>query len=302
MKAKIEPATKALIFFEYQVLDLGEILFERRNLFWTGAIVYQKNIGSRKETKHTLRTAGCPSGVIITEDKAIHIGETESDTEQTKPLLILPAAGLGRRVGSPPAKELLLGPDGQPLIDWWLDLSESLEWPTLVIIRHAKVALQKHLQARQLRRQDCGKSKLTIALIEPSKEWAETPLRAKAYWRQRNILAFPDSRFSPVGAIVALNDELAQNSGCFATFAVDDGRQWGLINCNPAQQRLLICDKPTEPSGKVGDLAFGLLGFREDMGVVLLEALLDSHFDHQWREVRGKFSQVPLESYVDLTR
>jgi len=219
---------------------------------------------------------------------------------QSKPLVLLPAAGFGTRVGSPPAKELLPDLQNRPLIDFALEQALAREWPVHVITRAEKHSLLEHLatwQARGL--------VISIQLVGPTKEWPETLLLSKPFWRENNLVVLPDTRYEPLN----IWDEMLtaqQKTSAEAVYAVCESTDfsrassWGVIAADPFR----LCEKPQQALAESANsyLFWGLMMFEKSAGESLLQAHLASTFDHQWKPVAARVQLVRLQSFVDLTR
>ena len=215
-------------------------------------------------------------------------------TSSTKTRLILvPAAGFGRRVGSPEAKELLPRPDGRLFIDQVLLDGLRLQIPVHVITRKEKASLIEYLENFKKQNDHL----ISIQLVESSKEWPDTLLQSEDQWYEENLVYLPDMEFSPDSAPGNLFDSLKDKDAGFATFAVDDPRKWGVIAQN--ENQFSLCEKPTIVKR---EMAWGLFSFRKNIGKNLLSAILESTFDHQWKSLNLKIAEVQLENYKDLSR
>ncbi|MEZ0391377.1 MAG: hypothetical protein ACAH59_04125 [Pseudobdellovibrionaceae bacterium] len=206
-----------------------------------------------------------------------------------KPLLLIPAAGFGRRVGQPPAKELLPDPSGRPLIERALKQAQARGWPVHVITRDEKMGLIQFLR-------DFSGVEIQVQVIEPSREWPETVLKSRKYWRERNILCLPDTVFSPEGVL----DSLASSKFplAVAAFETSEYSTWGVMKTK--NSGIEICEKPIE--ARSGMRAWGLISFEPFAGEKLFEAQLESTFDHQWKELPIGAEFFSLETFSDLTR
>lgn len=188
-----------------------------------------------------------------------------------KPLVLIPAAGFGVRVGSPEAKELLLGPGGRPLIDAALNQAKARGWPVHVITRGEKSSLIAYLESFK------GVS-IRVQVIEPSREWPDTVLKSEDYWHEKNLLCLPDTIYSPE----SIWDRLVSSSADLAAgvFGPQDFAPWGVMR-QAASGYLEICEKPRD--FREGMKAWGLMCFKKQSGRSLLTAQLESTFDHGWR-------------------
>lgn len=206
-----------------------------------------------------------------------------------KPLVLIPAAGFGTRMGSPHAKELLPGPDGRPLIENALRQAQERHWPVHVITRKEKTQLIQFLERYK-------ELEISIQLIESSREWPDTLLQSQSVWRERNLLCLPDTVYDPP----AIWDSLVESSAeiAAAVFEPGDFSKWGVMKISDGSFEL--CEKPQiqKPSMK----AWGLLCFSKKRGQDLLQAQLESTFDHQWRKLSGRIELFSLKSFKDLTR
>lgn len=212
----------------------------------------------------------------------------------SKPLVLIPAAGFGTRVGSPPAKELLPGPSGSPLIAFGLEQARLRGWPVHVITRAEKTELIAYLEAY---RQQWG-LELAIQIIDPSREWPDTLLQSEPSWHEKNLLCLPDTVFEPLGVW----DRLAGSSADIAAAVFDppDFSVWGVFRQDSSG--LSVCEKPSSSSVADGDRAWGVLCWRRESGLALLRAQLESGRDHQWKKIAASLEFFPLSSFDDVTR
>lgn len=214
--------------------------------------------------------------------------------------LIIPAAGFGKRVGSPPAKELL--PDlntGKPLIQWSLELAKKRGWPVIVITRKDKTSLIHYLKNVR------SHQPIKIHTINTSREWPDTLLKSQRYWGPRNLVLLPDTRFSPVDALDRIAKKLNQGSPtAFALFKLTTKhgpyQSWGIINT----QQKLHCEKPnTIPfSSQRNCYGWGVFGFRQPFGVKLLKHLSLSTQTNAWKKLPASSAWIYLKTFEDLTR
>lgn len=206
---------------------------------------------------------------------------------------MLPAAGYGRRVGSPHAKELLPARDGKPLIQWGLEQALTRGWPVHVITRKEKTELISYL--KQWR--DQKGCELTIQEIEVHGEWPLSILEAEGYWRDENVLLLPDTRFHPVTVLDELASHLGQSDCVFGSFDTHQPQVWGCFR--KENNGIEICEKPLET---LVEKAWGLIGFKKHIARGLFDALAESSKQHQWQKLACRPSEVPLLSFEDLTR
>ncbi len=204
--------------------------------------------------------------------------------------VLVPAAGFGKRAGSPPAKELLPDPEtGRPLIEFALERAREANAEPLVITRSAKVELVAALV-------EYGVETLSI---EPSREWPDTLLQAEAQWCEHNLVLLPDTRYAPLDAAEKMFRALKGGADVvYATFDVEDFSTWGVIA--KSGEAWSLAEKPAAASA--GAMAWGIFGFQRGAGRALLEAKLESTVDHNWKLLRGEVATINLNSFVDLTR
>ena len=109
---------------------------------------------------------------------------TKESYNPSKPLLLLPAAGFGTRVGSPNAKEIFFGANGGPLIEASLHQARLRDWAVHVITRKEKTDLLNYLkeyQNKYFNPDQVDGFNISIQIIEPSREWPDTLLKSKDY-------------------------------------------------------------------------------------------------------------------------
>lgn len=207
-----------------------------------------------------------------------------------KPLVLLPAAGFGTRVGSPESKELMLGPQGRPLIDHALEQAAVRSWPVHVITRKEKHSLIQYLQS-------LSDLEISIQVIEPSREWPDTLLQSKPFWNERNLLVLPDTQYAPLSVWDSLGSSQAPLSA--AVFSPKNFEKWGVLRKSTGGI-LEVCEKPRDH--RPGMKAWGLLCFEKSVGENIFSAQLKSTFEHQWKELEIVSEFFDLESFEDLTR
>jgi hypothetical protein len=207
--------------------------------------------------------------------------------------VLIPAAGYGKRSGTPPAKELFPDPEsGRPLIEFSLRCAEEADVTPVVIVRRQKTALVEYLERR---------GGVELCVIEESEEWPDSLRQGKPYWGSENVVLLPDTRFAPLDIAARVFRDLAAGNHCvFATFDVADRKSWGMVARDGG--RNLIAEKPAAPSGLESEQAWGVFGFRHEYGDALMATLLESGRDHQWKELTNASRYLELESFCDLTR
>lgn len=222
--------------------------------------------------------------------------KTQDDDFQEAPLMILPAAGFGRRAGIEGSKELLPGSQGMPLIQFYLELARLRKWPVHIITRSEKKDLIHYLNQASKNQQ------IEIQLIDTSREWPETVLKSEASWREKNILCLPDTEFAPVEILDQINEELDMAALVVGQFSVsDDFSSWGYIQ-KVSDDFIDICEKPETENLKNFMKPWGLLGFQKSFGRALFEAQLQSTFDHKWKQIGVQVLFLNLKEFKDATR
>lgn len=199
---------------------------------------------------------------------------------------IIPAAGLGTRVGMKPneSKEMLIDPiTKKPVIDYALELCTKYNLEPVIITRKAKKDLIKHVE---------NDSHLLIVDEDfiDGKEWPDTVLASQMFWGANNILILPDTRFEPNDIIRELDISLKLGAEIsLALHRVGDGSKWCIV------RDYMICEKP---ESKDPAWAWGLVGFKQEAGIELFEGL----------KVRGQYNNLSrtsfsyLKSFKDITR
>lgn len=165
-----------------------------------------------------------------------------------KPLVIIPAAGWGTRVGSPPAKELLSHPiyPHRNFIEQALHVCDQAELDALFISRADKSALNdwllKNIPANN------------YLIIEQTTEWTDSLLQSQPLWRSKNILLLPDTQWRPLNAMDQLIQSLDNHQVGILLHQVTDPTQWGMVSLD------FMIEKPQ--SLEVQYLgAWGIVGF-----------------------------------------
>jgi bifunctional N-acetylglucosamine-1-phosphate-uridyltransferase/glucosamine-1-phosphate-acetyltransferase GlmU-like protein len=210
---------------------------------------------------------------------------------QTKPLVIIPAAGFGRRVGSPNSKEMLAF-EGRPLIEFVLRECEARDWSIHVVTRAEKTELLGYLEERQ-------SQSLKIQLVSETREWPETVLRSEPNWQDWNLLLLPDMIFDPPAVLDQM--QRAMLSGSVELVAagriVNEPQVWGCLRTQSFGFE--ISEKPQDCSTA---WAWGILGFRRSLGRPLFQSLLESGTDHAWKSFPRRALLFDLLGLKDLTR
>ncbi len=215
------------------------------------------------------------------------------DTEIVKPLIIIPAAGFGTRVGAPMAKEMLVRGSGQPMIQFALNIAKTFDWPTHVLTRKEKVNLIEYLGHVQSN---------DIQLVEPTIEWPATILQAKDYLHDWNFLILPDTRFTPIEILKVMWDNRKKSLLHYACFTVNDPEHWGIIsqiegNCFISEK----CNSQKDERLPQESLAWGVILFHKDAFSVF-HLHLQSTLERIPKKISYPISIYQLDSFVDLGR
>lgn len=196
---------------------------------------------------------------------------------------IIPAAGLGTRMGMRPDQSKEMLPDrnhmGKPLIQWCLDLCKAFNIDPIVITREDKKDLRQYLFNNGIEFMD----------IKPEGEWNDTVLKSQEHWEEDNILILPDTRFDRIRCIEDIQRSLSLgNNAVLAVHEVTDPSKWGII------KDYKLIEKPKDLRGK--QMAWGLIGFKDYYGVELFNNM--SNNGYVLKDIGFTF----LNKFEDLTR
>lgn len=202
--------------------------------------------------------------------------------------MIIPAAGWGTRIGQPVSKEMLIGPDKKPLIDFSIQLADQFNMQPLVITRREKTNLVEYL---------CSRNIDTI-FVEPTREWPETVLKSSDFWHEKNIVCLPDTTFEPLDALKSVAEELNAFEIAFGCFKTNQPELWGMVA--ETENGFEICEKPTED--KPGFKAWGVFGFKKEVGHKSLGQFLESALDRSWKTLGKSCKIIEIDMFQDHTR
>lgn len=223
--------------------------------------------------------------------------------KNSKLKVLIPAAGLGTRVGSPESKEMLFRPDGVRFIDHTIALANKINADIHVITREGKNNLIQYLQSQ----------KISYQLVGTTKDWPETLLLSEPYWNEDNLVLLPDTDFKPISILQDLKNSLIQGHDLVAArFSETDYSNWGVMSGDGSDW--WGCEKP--PAETIDFLmknnflnqdlmpvrAWGIFGFKKNKGVEILQTLLESTLDHKWKNLKLKHQFFDLDYFHDLTR
>jgi len=227
-------------------------------------------------------------------------------------LCLIPAAGFGKRVGQPQAKEMLIDPEnGEPLINWSIRVALNFGLKPLVITRPEKTNLIEYLKREW--------PEAEIFLINSSREWPHSLLLSEAQWVDVNLMLLPDTRFGPIELVSSLIEDCRTKAfdASFAYFETSESlKTWGVLDLDEfsyrkniwtpkdAGSQIRICEKPIieQLSAKHPYYPWGFFAFRKKIGQELFSGLLNSSFSHEWFELNGTVNLHQLSYFKDMTR
>ena len=196
-------------------------------------------------------------------------------------LVIIPAAGFGTRVGSPPAKELLPHPHYPHLnfLEKAIERANFINAIPLVVTRTDKEVLNLWLEERQI----------PHLQVTQTSEWVESVRLTEMFWKKRNLLLLPDTDFSPESI---LEDLIEYEIGA-GVFQVEDLRLWGGIEQNRISEKL--------SAGGPG-LAWGVLSFSQEKGKFFWDLYEKAQKTQNWVSLPVNIEMLKLNWFKDLTR
>jgi dTDP-glucose pyrophosphorylase len=205
---------------------------------------------------------------------------------------IIPCAGYGTRMGMKlnESKETLIDPvTHKYLIDYSLDLCHKYKIEPIVISRLEKEDLNGYLRDKEVEH---------IVLKTPGKEWAETVLKSRGLWGDKNILILPDTRFDEK-AIPRMLDLLHEYDLVAAIHEIPamDCDKWGIINRKEIWEKPAVINKNIKAHMK----AWGLLGFTPKVGEFIFPSLNKGNWVELERMAIAP-SFVHLDKFIDITR
>ncbi|MGE3609213.1 MAG: hypothetical protein AB7I27_06460 [Bacteriovoracaceae bacterium] len=214
------------------------------------------------------------------------IVRTEFLSKLSERLVIVPAAGLGTRVGSPPAKELMPHPNyPMNFLEKALLRIKEAEATALIISRFDKTVLNDWLMEREI----------PHLLVKPTTEWVETVQISSPFWQKKNLLLLPDADFSPAHILADMFDSLDQFEITLATFKVEDLSLWGGVMDD---EQFCISEKL---DNKIAGLAWGLIGWRGS-NQEFWPSYEKARISKKWQRIFSTHQTFKLDYYEDLTR
>ncbi len=202
--------------------------------------------------------------------------------------VIIPAAGLGTRMGSPAAKELLPHPYyPMSFMEKALERVEKAGATPLVISRSDKGVLNSWLEEREV----------PHIQIEKTPEWVQSVWASRHYWGKKNLLLLPDTEFSPEKVIEDIFSDLETTELSLGVFSVENLSLWGGIK--QEGERFFIAEKLSRSQA---GLAWGLIGFQGHSGESFWQNYLAAQKTHEWTQVSQSVCLHQLEKFEDLTR
>lgn len=171
---------------------------------------------------------------------------------------LIPCAGYGTRMRMQPheAKELLPDEEGNPTIEWSLNICKKYNIEPVVITRKEKLEFNSYLENNNIE-----------YVIGGGESTGESLLSAENKWGDYNIIILPDTRFEYSDTLFfdMINGMKLGNECTFALFEVKDHKNWGIICDN------IFYEKPKRIfNDDENAFAWGLIGFKKSYGKTLL--------------------------------
>ncbi len=221
--------------------------------------------------------------------------------------VLIPAAGFGTRVGSPPAKELLLREDTKkPLIQYALDMASKFNFVSTVISRNNKTELNDYIYSLDAFDND----KIELCGINSSKDWQDSILKSQSYWGDFNIVILPDISWDPELTVGFIKEKAQEGADLvLATHLIDKSEinQWGVICENTNEpNNLFWCEKPNDIPPDLQMIgAWGIFGFHKKIGKSLLQSILESQDSKRFFQANQNgisTARLTLTHFKDWTR
>ena len=173
---------------------------------------------------------------------------------------LIPCAGYGTRMKMQPheAKELIPDENGNPTIEWSLNICKQYGIEPVVITRTEKEEFNQYLKDNNIEH-----------VIDGGGSTGESLLNAKAHWGDYNIVLLPDTRFEYQDNLFTdiFTCMKLGNDCMFALFEVEDHKNWGVLCDNT------FYEKPKRIFTKQDTAyAWGVIGFKKTYGETLLSS------------------------------
>jgi dTDP-glucose pyrophosphorylase len=173
---------------------------------------------------------------------------------------IIPCAGFGTRMRMLPheAKELIPDENGNPTIEWSLNLCNKYNIEPIIVTRPEKKEFNNYLDDKNI-----------TYVYDEGKSVGTSLLKTKEHWGDNNIVLLPDTRFDySENTFIDIFKCMEIGNKCmFALFEVEDYSNWGIICDNT------FYEKPKRTFTKEDKaLAWGVIGFTKSYGETLLNS------------------------------
>ncbi len=197
--------------------------------------------------------------------------------------VIIPAAGMGTRMGSPPhGKEMLPEPNNQmrPLIDWSIQHALDAGHRVVLITNDIKYQLRNHVRQMFPKVEHC-------ILGHVPGDWADSVIASASMWGDVNLLMLPDVRFEPIEYIKELPsyiDEYVPVAFGLQKIKLDEVNKFGIVDIAGRK----TVEKPDSFNPGPLDIwgAWSLIAFEPVVGLQLFATYSE----------RGKWLQLPKGS------
>lgn len=211
--------------------------------------------------------------------------------------IVIPAAGFGSRMGGPISKEMLVNPaTGLKFIDLSLQQAKILGAKVVLITRKEKKELIQYVTSF------CEEQRLLLEVLEiqPTSEWPETVLMSEHCWTERNLLLLPDTDWQPSNFVQQLIQDWDRNPSevIYGVFP-SHKNNWGYVK---VVEGLWLCEKPQSSIDLDGYQAWGMIGFKKEIGAKLFREHLTSTFDHQVKFLKISAQIKKMDAFFDRTR
>jgi dTDP-glucose pyrophosphorylase len=199
---------------------------------------------------------------------------------------IIPCAGFGTRMKMPSheAKELIPDENGNPTIEWSLNICKKYDIEPIIVTRPEKEEFNTYLDDKNIK-----------YVFDEGKSVGVSLLKSKPHWGDYNIILLPDTRFDYDDKffINIFKSMKAGNDSMFALFNVTDYHNWGII-CNNT-----FYEKPkrifTEEDNA---FAWGVISFTKEYG----ETLLNSYNLTSEPLILSNPGYMFIENFRDISR